>query len=173
MSKTHYPVSGDTDPGRRLKSIETRLIAAWNDLQTERAIIIQKKDLAGNSGVKTVTNAVTSGGLIKLTVTSHGYSTGTKIIAYGINGTVEANGPWPITVVDANSFTLDGSVFVSTYTSGGETQLTSVYATIGEDYFLGANADAKSFNAGRGFAELDSAYGVGDAAIRQMIGRTL
>lgn len=77
--------------------------------------------------VKTVTGAVTSGGLIKLTVASHGYSTGNRITVANVGGTTEANGDWTITVVTSSTFTLDGSVFVHTYTSGGTALLISSF----------------------------------------------
>lgn len=171
--KTHYPVSGLVEPGIRLKALLTQLNAAWNALATERSVMIQKQDFSGNSGVKNVTGAVTASGLIKLTVTSHGYVTGNTVVVKNVGGTAEANGGWPITVVDANTFTLDGSVFTNAYTSGGTVQLATVWATIGEDYFLGANATEKQANAARAFAEIDSAYSTGDPSIRQMIGRTV
>lgn len=71
-----------------------------------------------NSGAA-VTGAVTSGGLIKLTVTGHGLTTGDTVFVNGVLGTTEANGIWLITTVDANTFTLNGSTFTNAYTSGG------------------------------------------------------
>lgn len=173
MSNTNYPVSNATDKGQRLTSLLLRIKTDWNDLQSERLAMIQKQDLAGNSGVKNVTGAVTSSGLVKLTVTAHGYATNDQVCVKNIGGTIEANGPWIITVVDANSFTLQNSVFSTTYTSGGTVQKSTVFAVVGQDYFLGADANEKSANANRGFAEIDSAYSIADAAIRQAIARLL
>jgi hypothetical protein len=61
------------------------------------------------------------GGLIKVTSNGHGLATGRTVYISGVAGTTEANSvsPWTITVVDANNFTLDGSTFANTYTSGG------------------------------------------------------
>lgn len=70
-----------------------------------------------------ITNAVTSSGLIKITAASHGYSTGDYVRIAQVQGTTEANGAWTVTVVDANNFTLDGSTFTNTYSSGGVTTL--------------------------------------------------
>lgn len=67
----------------------------------------------------TITAAVSAGGLVKLTSAAHGLETGDILQISGIVGTVEANGQWVITKVDANTFTLDNSVFATAYTSGG------------------------------------------------------
>jgi hypothetical protein len=78
--------------------------------------------LGQTAATKTVSGAVDNGsGLIRLTVTGHGYTTGTKIFAYGIGGVMAANNNWVVTEVDANTLDLDGSVFAGTYTSGGTT----------------------------------------------------
>lgn len=42
-----------------------------------------------------------------------------NIIISGILGTIEANGEWSATVINDNSVSLDGSVFLHTYTGGG------------------------------------------------------
>lgn len=173
MANTNYTVSGATDKGARLKQALINLQDSWDAVTRERGVIVQEQDLAGNSGVKNVTGAVTSGGLIKLTVTAHGYSTGNVVVVNNVGGTVEANGVWPITVVDANSFTLNSSVFTNTYTSGGTVQNATVFTAAGSDYFLGADANAKTANATRGFTEIDACYTTCNAAIRQMISRLL
>jgi hypothetical protein len=66
-----------------------------------------------------VTGAVSSGGLIKITATAHGKTTGDRVFIASVGGTVEANGTWLVTVIDADNFTLDGSTFVNAYTAGG------------------------------------------------------
>jgi len=67
-----------------------------------------------------ITNATNSGGLIQLTISGpHGLATGACVIVTGVGGVTAANGTWFITVVDSTSFTLDGSTFAGTYTSGG------------------------------------------------------
>ncbi len=69
----------------------------------------------------TVTGAANNGaGLIRLTVASSaGISTGNQAIVKGITGTVEANGQWPVTVIDATHIDLQNSAFVNAYTAGG------------------------------------------------------
>lgn len=69
---------------------------------------------------KAVTNCVNNGsGLIRVTCTGHGWSTGEKVVVYNVGGTTEANSAWTITVIDANTFDLQGSTFTHAYTSGG------------------------------------------------------
>ena len=67
---------------------------------------------------KTVTGA-TNASPIVLTVASHGYSTGDRVAVWGVLGNKGANGVRTITVLDANTFELDGSAGTGAYTSGG------------------------------------------------------
>lgn len=84
-----------------------------------QGLLINVKD-DPSVGNKTVSGAVNNGsGLIRLTVTGHGYSTGDSIGVYGVGGTTEANGRWTVTVIDANTIDLQGSSFSHAYTSGG------------------------------------------------------
>lgn len=74
-----------------------------------------------------ITNAVTAGGLIKLTFSAaHGRTTGDAVWISDVTGTTEANGPWYCTVVDATHITLDGSTFTNAYVSGGTGRLPTV-----------------------------------------------
>ena len=68
-----------------------------------------------NAAITGATNATP----IVITVTSHGFSTGDVVNITGVGGNTAANGTWFITVVDANTFSLNGSVGNGAYTSGG------------------------------------------------------
>lgn len=62
---------------------------------------------------------------VRVGVTNHGYSTGFDIIFQGVVGTTNLNGNvYRITVVDTNTFTLNGTVSsqVNPYVSGGTSQ---------------------------------------------------
>ena len=73
-----------------------------------------------NSAAKTVSGAVNNGsGLIRLTVTGHGYTTGWWVVGDNIGGVSAANAVFQVTVVDANTLDLQRSAFAGTYTSGG------------------------------------------------------
>jgi hypothetical protein len=67
-----------------------------------------------------ITNAVDNGGgLIRITCVAHGGTTGQSWIIAAVAGTTEANGTWTITVIDVDTFDLQGSAFVNAYVSGG------------------------------------------------------
>lgn len=56
---------------------------------------------------------------ISITAAAHGLATGAKVMIARVGGNTNANGVWTVTVVDANTFTLDGSTGNAVYTSGG------------------------------------------------------
>lgn len=61
-----------------------------------------------------------TGGVVRLTVNHTSQAkTGDQVQVAGVTGTTEANGVWPMTVVDANHIELQGSVFAHAYISGG------------------------------------------------------
>lgn len=68
-----------------------------------------------------VTGAANNGsGLVRLAVTSTtGLVTNNTATIVGVLGTTEANGTFPITVIDATHIDLQGSTFAHTYVSGG------------------------------------------------------
>lgn len=86
--------------------------------------------LSGNSGLVYYGNAMNISAATKanpcsLTVTGHGFSTGERITIAGVGGMTQLNGnSYTITVVDANTFTLNGtdSSAYGIYTSGGTAQ---------------------------------------------------
>ena len=61
-----------------------------------------------------------TGGVVRLQVFSTaGMSTNDEAVVSGVVGTTEANGTWPITIIDATHIELQGSVFANAYVSGG------------------------------------------------------
>lgn len=69
-------------------------------------------------------------GSIRVTATSHGFSTGHRVYIENVTGAPEANGVWEVTVIDANTFDLGGSTFASTSGPGGlATRLTNLTAS--------------------------------------------
>lgn len=75
-----------------------------------------------------VSNVVGSGSLVKVTTSgAHGLSTGNTVFIASVGGVTGVNGiPFEITVVDSDEFTLNGSLFAGTYTSGGTVYLATV-----------------------------------------------
>jgi hypothetical protein len=75
---------------------------------------------AGPAFSGTVTGAANNGGAIRLQLNSTaGLMYGNRLTVSGVLGTVEANGTWPISVVDGSHVDLVGSTFTHAYTSGG------------------------------------------------------
>lgn len=67
-----------------------------------------------------ITNVVNNGsGLCRVTITAHGYATGYAVVVTNVQGVPGANGNFLVTVIDANTFDLQGSVFTGSYVSGG------------------------------------------------------
>ena len=56
---------------------------------------------------------------IRITEPSHGRANGSSVYITGVNGNLAANGYWQITVVDANHYSLNGSMGSGAYTTGG------------------------------------------------------
>ena len=75
----------------------------------------------------TLSNA-TNASPIVITSTSHGLSTGAMITVVGVTGNTAANGTFIVTVVDNNTFSLDGSTANGAYVSGGTWNVTGLYA---------------------------------------------
>lgn len=83
----------------------------WNFATQRKRQTITYTSLSGGSAV------TISGALIKITSTSHGRTTGDRVYIKDVEGVTAANGQWYVTVIDANNFTLDDSVFAGTYTA--------------------------------------------------------
>jgi hypothetical protein len=56
---------------------------------------------------------------VVITSTAHGLKTGDSVLIAGVGGNAAANGTFAITKIDANSFSLTGSVGNGAFTSGG------------------------------------------------------
>lgn len=67
---------------------------------------------------KTITGA-TNATPIVITIASHGYQTADQVDISGVLGNTAANGSWIITVLSANTFSLDSSVGNGAYSGGG------------------------------------------------------
>lgn len=64
---------------------------------------------------------------IVITSTAHGLTTGARVTITGVGGQTGANGTFTITRVNADTFSLDGSTTVGSYTSGGTWNVTGLY----------------------------------------------
>lgn len=76
--------------------------------------------IVGNYQMTVLAAAAGTAGVVRLTVNSTSQAqTGHEVQVAGVGGTVEANGTFPMMVVDANHIELTGTVFVHAYTAGG------------------------------------------------------
>jgi hypothetical protein len=75
----------------------------------------------------TLTNA-TNASPIVVTSTGHGLTGKPRVTISGVVGNTAANGTFTITVIDANTFSLDGSTGNGAYTSGGTWHVTGLYS---------------------------------------------
>ena len=74
----------------------------------------------GFPAVLTITGTASNGGLIRLTMADTATLTTNDVVqVVGALGTVEANGSWKCTVIDATHIDLQGSVFTNAFSAGG------------------------------------------------------
>lgn len=73
-----------------------------------------------------ITNA-TNASPIVVTSSGHGLTTGARVTITGVGGNTAANGTFVVTVLDGNTFSLDGSTGNGAYTSGGTWNVTGAY----------------------------------------------
>jgi hypothetical protein len=91
-----------------------------SSVQTQSYTLEQMDFALRSSTSVAVSGAADNGfGLIRLTTAAHGRATNEGVTVAGVAGTVEANGPWFVTVVDSTHLDLIGSTFANTYSSGG------------------------------------------------------
>lgn len=64
---------------------------------------------------------------IVITDADHGLTTGTAVTISGVGGNTAANGTFVVTRINANTFSLNGSVGNGAYTSGGTWHATGLY----------------------------------------------
>ena len=99
---------------------DTTKSGTYEDDSGAFSVTEQKRDL---SGTALTSSTGATGGLIKVTHTDHNLSTGMQVKFTGVRGTLyvptDVNGStFTITVLDANNFTLDGTVWEGTYVDG-------------------------------------------------------
>jgi surface protein len=74
-----------------------------------------------SDGLLTVSGTSNSGGLIRVTTNTNGFTTGTSVLVnvYGVLGTTNANGTWTALVISSTVIELQGSTYNAAWTSGG------------------------------------------------------
>lgn len=117
-----------------------------------RAVLLDLDDYG------TAVTAATNASPIVITSTAHGLATGQKVMLARVGGNLNANGVWVVTVVDVNTFSLDGSTGNGLYTSGGRV------IRIGADQFLADIPAAARVATSAALASKTFVDGVFDAA---------
>lgn len=103
-------------------------IATFVDANTVTATVMLRLPAEVTGPELTITGAADNGsGLIRITSNGHGYANNDTVLIYDVGGTVEANGLWIVVGQTANTFDLKGSVFATTYTSGGKAVKSGTY----------------------------------------------
>lgn len=113
--------------------------------------------LAVERGITSVTTVTAATNATPIQITSgaaHGLSTGGLVTIAGVQGNVAANGTFPVTVINATTFTLTGSEGSGTYTSGGTIFTPNNFSTITWDeasnvwrFVLNTNGDGTTLGA--------------------------
>jgi hypothetical protein len=118
LARTGTPANGSIDFCRN--SVDGQMAESPFKLWVKGGIFTYGDRCFYTSNIdKTITGA-SSSSPIAITITGHGYKSGDSVTIVGVGGNTAANGTWVITVVDANTFTLNTSIWVSgAYTSGG------------------------------------------------------
>jgi hypothetical protein len=90
---------------------------------------VARADFQFSTGSGQITRAITmkvtgaaagTMGVVRLTVDqTQQVNTNDTVIVSGVGGTTEANGTWPVTVIDATHIELQGSAFAHAWTAGG------------------------------------------------------
>lgn len=86
--------------------------------------------LRGPNGQR-IENVTANGGLIRITLTEHGYTQNHAVVIQDVSGVANANGRFLIDFIDANTFDLQGSAFAGTYTGGGISFATGIGSGLG------------------------------------------
>jgi hypothetical protein len=105
---------------------QARVCRKWFDAARDEALASHPWNFATKRARLTLTWAALSGvaladngaGLLRVTATAHGLTTGNRIHVQDVEGCPAANGTWYITRIDADTFDLDDSVFSGSHTSG-------------------------------------------------------
>lgn len=97
-----------------------------------------------NAGAVLTVTAATNATPIVITAGTHGLTTGAVVTVAAVGGNTAANGTWVVTVLSTTTFSLNGSVGSSAYTSGGTATWTGAMQTgtgSSANFFTGAAFD--------------------------------
>lgn len=113
---TYANIDTDSDPGRIKLNYGYSYPSA--SLSPDNPIEIQFVCGYGAHASQAIT-AASNASPIVVTIVGHGYTTGDEVYIYGTTGQTAANGTWIVTKVDADTFSLNGSITAAAWVSGG------------------------------------------------------
>lgn len=87
----------------------------------------QTGSLSNFRDVGAITNATNTSPIVIVSA-GHGLNTGTLVTVSGVAGNTSANGTFPVTVIDPNTFSLLGSTGNGTYSGGGTWHVSGLYS---------------------------------------------
>ena len=113
---SRYIVDSASDPGRILLSPNQD----WptDTLYPSNPIEIEFTCGYGSHTIQNI-EAVSNTSPIVITIEDHGHSTADRVIVSGVTGNTNANGPWKITKISDDTFSLNASTGNAEYVSGG------------------------------------------------------
>jgi len=139
LSRLSYTQNADvmtiTHPSHDPRNLNRLADDNWTLTVISYASTVTAPTFAGDT-VKTITG-ITQANPAVVTATGHTFSTGNIVDIAAVVGMTEVNGrSFRITVIDANSFQLDGedSTLHSAYTSGGTATRTTAATTVGSGF---------------------------------------
>jgi len=117
---THVTKNSSSVPTNADSTPTFRVYGPSGTLMTNGTGSLTQKDTGSITGATNATPIV-------ITSTNHKLSTGNRVTITGVQGNTAANGTFNVTVLTANTFSLDSSVGNGSYTSGGSWNLSGVY----------------------------------------------
>ena len=107
------------DVTNHLGDEDTVTPSTYTEVFRNPAVVASAGDIFVPVSQVTITGASYAAPIAITTASPHGYQTGQQVTITGVAGNTAANGTFTITVTSPTSFTLNGSVGNSTWTSGG------------------------------------------------------
>ena len=156
VSNNHGLQTGEEIVLQGMVDLDADRIYPGNGLRNVTRLSNDRFAISGDA-ISDVSNAAT----VRITAEGHGLATGDQVEVWGVSGTTSANGRHTITVVDADTFELQGVAGNGAYLGGGE--FTRVGFWIGGgDWFV---PDFQADGTAKGLVTIDLQGGVPNGVI--------
>jgi len=169
-------ITSGATAARHAPADENRISKTTNPISIGNGSWTNCQTGGGFPATKVVTATANASGLIRITISAHGYSQDDVIQLVSVGGTLEANGAWRINYVSATQFDLAGSAFVNSWTSGGTAQKINSKAVVLTNANLTLEVDRCKSNWSNGVTGISSLQSTfhkeGGAAIKCLASAT-